>query len=124
MKDEIVTCVILLMLTGLFVCNSIVVKRCSRDVTKAVTYAEEAVLNDTDAHMAIKNACNTWNKRKKFLFYITDHELILQIDEKMKLSYEYLEMSDTKRSVASLKMVRIMLEDLAGREKIRLDNIV
>ncbi len=116
MRDEIVCCIILFALIGLFVYNSYVVEDNTKDVIEAIEKAEESGKDYEDI-------LTRWKKEKKALFYICSHTIIMQIDENINLGCEYVKLGDSERSEYMFKKARVLLEDLAQREKIKLDNI-
>ncbi len=116
MKDEIVCCIIMFLLAGLFVFNGCVVE----DNTKSIVRAIEDSKSDAKSYEKIKNK---WESEKKALFYLCGHGIILEIDENIILGCEYMKLGNRKKAEYMYKRARLLLEDLAQREKIKLDNI-
>lgn len=123
MKDEIVTCTILVLLVGLFVFTSHTINTGTKKLSDAIKEAEEAVFNTDDAKEEFDKAKKVWEKAKKPLFYICEHSIIMDIDENITLGCEYINEGDKEKAVVVFKKAKILLKDLRDREKLRLDNI-
>ncbi len=123
MKDEIVTCVILVLLIGLFVFTSHTINGGTKKLSDALQKAEEAAFKAGDAKEEFDKAKKLWEKEKKPLFYICEHSIIMEIDENITLGCDYINEGDEEKAVVVCKKAKILLEDLQEREKIRLDNI-
>ncbi len=116
MRDEIVCGFILALLVGLFVFNSYVVGANTESIIEAIEQAE-------DTGKDYENVLDKWKKEKKALFYICGHGIIMQIDENITLGCEYVKLGKEERATYMFKKAKVLLEDLAQREKIKLDNI-
>lgn len=116
MRDEIVCIIIMIMLSGLFIYNSYVVKDNTENVIEAIEKAQK----DESLY---KDVLKSWKKEKKALFYLLGHGIITQIDENIVLGCDYIESGEKQRAQYMFKKAKVLLEDLAQREKIKLDNI-
>lgn len=116
MRDEIVCGFILALLVGLFVFTSHVVGTNTKNVIAAIEQAQ-------DTGKDYKKVLDEWKKEKRALFYICGHGIIMQIDENITLGCEYVKLGKEERATYMFKKAKVLLEDLAQREKIKLDNI-
>ncbi len=123
MRDEIVTCTILVLLIGLFVFTSHTVNTGTKKLSEEIKKAEEAALDTDDAKEEFDKVKKIWEKEKKPLFYICEHSIIMEIDENITLGCDYINEGDREKAVVVFKKAKILLKDLQEREKIRLDNI-
>lgn len=122
MKDEIVTIIIFCLLVTLFVLGNIAVKSRSENLIESIKKAEEHTDED-NAPKYYEKTLDSWKEKKKILFYICSHTIIMQIDENILMGYDYIRIGDKERALYSFKKAALLLEDLYEREKIRLDNI-
>ena len=116
MRDEIICCIIVILLSGLFFLNGYVV----RDNTQSIVKAIESAESDSNSYQKI---LDKWEKEKKALFYFCSHGIIAEIDENITLGCGYMKDGDAKRAECMYKKAAHVLKDLAQREKIKLDNI-
>ena len=123
MRDEIISSVILILLTVLFVFNSYIVHNRCNELISEIEIAEKELKTQEDAREKTDNIYQKWNEEKKALFYLCGHSLIKEVDENIILGREYVLENDTSRAVRCLRKARIILKDLSDREKIKLDNI-
>ncbi len=122
MRDEIVTIIIFCLLVTLFVFGNHSVKSRTEDLIDSIKKAE-AHTDGEDAKKYYAETLNEWKEKKKILFYICSHTIIMQVDENILMGYDYIRMGDKERALYSFKKAALLLEDLYEREKIRLDNI-
>ena len=116
MRDEIICCIIIILLSGLFFLNGYVVK----DSTQSIVYAIENAESNGKSYQKI---LDKWESERKTLFYFCTHGIIAEIDENITLGCGYMKDGDTKRAERMYKKAAHILKDLAQREKIKLDNI-
>lgn len=122
MRDEIVTIIIFCLLITLFVFGSIAVKSRTEQLIDIIDKAQKHI-DGTEAEEYYKKVLEEWNEKKKILFYICSHTIIMQTDENIIMGYDYIRLGDKERALYNLKKASLLLEELYEREKIRLDNI-
>ena len=74
MRDEIICCVIIILLSGLFFLNGYVVK----DNTQSIVNAIESAESNGKSYQKI---LDKWESEKRALFYFCSHGIIAEIDE-------------------------------------------
>ena len=118
MKDEITGIAILFALIGLFVFHSFAINTSTQKLAVQIQKAEsKAKPEEFEAVM------KKWKKERKAMLYLCTHTGIAEIDEFIELGNEYMEDGNEDRAVLYFRKARLELEDLADREKIKLDNI-
>ncbi len=122
MKNEIVTIIILCLLVTLFAVGNHAVKSRTENLVDSIKKAEEHIDED-NAEKYYARTLDKWKEKKKILFYICSHTIIMQVDENILMGYDYIRIGDKERALYTFKKAALLLEDLYEREKIRLDNI-
>jgi len=120
MKNEIIACILLVIMLGFFAYSSCALNDKTEKITKLIDRLDNRGKVTSED---IEKIQKVWEKEKKLLMYYTAHGMILSIDEYVEMSAEYLEAGKEDAALHNLKKARHCLKDLAKREKIRLDNI-
>ena len=125
MKDEIMTIIIFILLCTLFAVNTHAIKTASKNLKDGIDDTVKVLEEDNPEkkEKSFEKLSKTWDNEQKKLFYLCHHSVVAQIDENINLSRQYAQRDEDSLALILLKKARIMLEDLAEREKFRLDNI-
>lgn len=123
MKSLIIYLSILIAIIALGICSELYLNKNSREMSAVLTELENQVKEDKET-TAYKEIHDKWHKSKHFMELLTDHKVVLPIDDYISSLEVYLKDKDKKtETLGIIREIKTQINNIPHQMEFRFENL-